>query len=351
MEKSQTITETKKRITSYWSKRSDSFFDQRKEELKDGLAARWLDEISLWLPKGKKLKVLDVGCGAGFFSVLLAREGHHVTGIDLTEDMIRCAKELAAEEKVVCEFLCMDAEKPEFPDETFDLVIARNLTWTLPNPELAYGQWVRVLKTGGILLNFDADLRKSDFSDDEGLPPEHAHHKVSSELKSECEEIRKSLSINEQPRPFWDAMILEQLEMEDIVTDFAVKDRLYTKKDQFYNPDPVFMICARKKEPEEEHLLRMQVEHGHVHDAEQKKAVLNRLSKAIGHLNSIKRMVERDEDCSEVLIQMAAVRSAINNAGKVILKHHLESCIVEAIKEEDFKTVERMNDAIDKFMK
>ena len=67
--------------------------------------------------------------------------------------------------------------------------------------------------------------------------------------------------------------------------------------------------------------------HLHVHSAEEKKKVMNRLSRAIGHLEAVKRMVERDEDCSEVLIQLAAVRSAINNTGKVILKNHLDHCI------------------------
>ena len=67
--------------------------------------------------------------------------------------------------------------------------------------------------------------------------------------------------------------------------------------------------------------------HRHVHSEEEKKAVLNRLSRAIGHLESVKRMVERDEDCSEVLIQLSAVRNAINNTGKVIMKNHISHCI------------------------
>ena len=75
--------------------------------------------------------------------------------------------------------------------------------------------------------------------------------------------------------------------------------------------------------------------HRHVHSKAEKKAVLNRLSKAIGHLEAVKRMVERDADCSEVLIQLAAVRSAINNTGKVVLKNHMNHCIVEAVEEND----------------
>lgn len=91
--------------------------------------------------------------------------------------------------------------------------------------------------------------------------------------------------------------------------------------------------------------------HRHVHSAEEKKKVMNRLSRAIGHLEAVKRMVERDEDCSEVLIQLAAVRSAINNTGKVILKNHLDHCIVEAIEQNDMETIRALDEAIDKFIK
>lgn len=91
--------------------------------------------------------------------------------------------------------------------------------------------------------------------------------------------------------------------------------------------------------------------HHHVHSKEEKKAVMNRLSKAIGHLESVRRMVERDEDCSEVLIQLAAVRSAINNTGKLVLRNHINHCIVEAVEENDEKAIELLNQAIDKFIK
>ena len=91
--------------------------------------------------------------------------------------------------------------------------------------------------------------------------------------------------------------------------------------------------------------------HRHVHSDKEKKAVLNRLSRAIGHMESIKRMVESDEDCSQVLIQLAAVRSAINNTGKVVLKNHINHCIVEAVECEDMQALTDLNDAIDQFMK
>ena len=92
-------------------------------------------------------------------------------------------------------------------------------------------------------------------------------------------------------------------------------------------------------------------EHVHHHSHAHTKAVLNRLSRAIGHLESIRRMVEEGRDCSEVLIQLAAVDAAVKSLSRVILKEHMSTCIVDAIKTGDEEAIEALNDAIDKFMK
>ncbi len=89
--------------------------------------------------------------------------------------------------------------------------------------------------------------------------------------------------------------------------------------------------------------------HGHVH--ENQKAVINRLSRAIGHLEKVKRMVEEGYDCSDVLIQLAAVRSALDNTGKVILKDHMRHCIVDAVAAGETESIDDLCQAIDKFMK
>ena len=91
--------------------------------------------------------------------------------------------------------------------------------------------------------------------------------------------------------------------------------------------------------------------HGHTHTHENTRAVLNRLSRAIGHLQSVKRMVEEGRDCSEVLIQIAAVRSAIDNTGKIILQDHLKHCIIDAAREGDQQAIDDLCQAIDKYMK
>lgn len=92
-------------------------------------------------------------------------------------------------------------------------------------------------------------------------------------------------------------------------------------------------------------------DHGHKHEHANTKAVINRLNRAIGHLQSVRDMVEDGRDCTEVLVQIAAVKSAINNVGKLILTDHIEHCIVDAIEENDTDAIKDLEDAINKFIK
>ena len=91
--------------------------------------------------------------------------------------------------------------------------------------------------------------------------------------------------------------------------------------------------------------------HPHTHSHTQTKAVLNRLSRAQGHLESVRKMVERGEDCAEVLVQLSAVISALNSTGRVILKDHIAHCIVDAVEADDMEPIEALNQAIDRFMR
>ena len=91
--------------------------------------------------------------------------------------------------------------------------------------------------------------------------------------------------------------------------------------------------------------------HGHTHSHTQTKAVLNRMSRLIGHLESIKKMVEEGRDCSEVLVQLSAVNAALKGVGKVILKDHIEHCIVDAVRDNDKETLEKLNKAIDQWIR
>lgn len=88
----------------------------------------------------------------------------------------------------------------------------------------------------------------------------------------------------------------------------------------------------------------------HPHRHENSRAVVNRLSRIIGHLQAVRRMVEDDRDCAEVLIQLAAVRAALDSAGKVILRDHMQHCIVDAVQSGDRQAIDDLCAAIDRFM-
>ena len=91
--------------------------------------------------------------------------------------------------------------------------------------------------------------------------------------------------------------------------------------------------------------------HTHGHRHANTKAVLNRMNRAIGHMEAVRNMIEDGRDCSEVLVQIAAVRSAINNIGKIILEDHISHCVVDAIETGDEQVIKDLNEAINKFIK
>ena len=119
------------------------------------------------------------------------------------------------------------------------------------------------------------------------------------------------------------------------------KGRVHAHK----SPDGTEYLHSHSHDNEHEH------KHEHKHSHQNTKTVLNRLSRASGHLESVKRMVEEGRDCSEVLIQLSAVISALNNTGKVMLKDHMEHCIVDAVESGDKTAIEDMIKAIDRFIK
>lgn len=108
----------------------------------------------------------------------------------------------------------------------------------------------------------------------------------------------------------------------------------------------------RKMSEQHTHILEdgTTITHSHTHDPKEVRAIVNRLAKAAGHLESVKHMVEEGRDCSEVLIQLAAVKAAIGNTGKLILKQHISHCIVDAVEAGDDGAIEKLNQAIDQFM-
>ncbi|MCR5136194.1 MAG: class I SAM-dependent methyltransferase [Oscillospiraceae bacterium] len=236
----------KHRVTHYWSHRAEGFETQRLREYESGKKERWLAEFRKYLPQERPLRILDVGTGTGFFACLLAEEGFDTVGIDLTPEMIEHAGHMASVLGLNVEFQLMDAEQTDFETESFDVLVTRNLTWTLPHIARAYREWYRILKPGGILINFDADYCAAMDRDDVELPENHAHKLVSEYLTHENEEITMELSAYEEPRPQWDVQLLVEAGFERVLVDMGVYRRIYREIDEFYNPTPIFAIVAYK---------------------------------------------------------------------------------------------------------
>ncbi|MGI5874944.1 MAG: class I SAM-dependent methyltransferase [Bacillota bacterium] len=238
----------KKEIVHYWSGRSESFSRLHTKALRGEKAALWLGEI---MPELKPIRereeipnVLDIGCGTGFFAILLAKENCDVTAIDLTPSMLAEARRNAAAEGVRIRFLEMDAEEPALAEGSFDLIVTRNLTWTLPHLQKAYQNWFGLLKTGGTLLNFDGDYHSLSQSCCDSLPKNHAHNQLTKEQKEECEHIYEQLPQDQKPEI--DIRFLEEAGFTDLFVDLSLSDRVYQNIDEFYNPVPMFRLRAKK---------------------------------------------------------------------------------------------------------
>lgn len=232
----------KEKVFEYWSQRAKDFAIQRIREFSSEKHELWLEEFERHIPMDKKLKILDVGTGTGFFALLLAAKGHQVTGIDLTENMIEEAKKISRETGLTADFYVMDAENPNLPVKSFDVIVSRNLTWTLPHLAQAYQSWHRLLKPNGIFINFDGDYCHE--KKNQPVPENHAHKSLPGELMQKYEEIKDELREGQRIRPYWDRGLLQQAGFRDIETDKSVWKRIYHNFDEFYNPTPIFKIVA-----------------------------------------------------------------------------------------------------------
>jgi ubiquinone/menaquinone biosynthesis C-methylase UbiE len=140
-------------IKRYWNWRSKSYGHDSDKSIK--IANKWESVLKKLVSGAPGRRALDIGTGTGQFAVYLARSGFAVTGIDLSENMISHARQNAITDKLDIDFQTGDAEKLEFEDNTFDVVVSRNLLWTLPEPDIALKEWRRVMKPGGTLVVSD----------------------------------------------------------------------------------------------------------------------------------------------------------------------------------------------------
>ena len=149
----------KQQVAAHWDRRAAHFDEDFGHSIRTpGERAAWDRILGLVVPGRPALDALDVGSGTGFLSFELAARGHRVTGVDFAPSMIAQARHKAAERGVVVRFEEADAEQLPFAPASFDLVISRHLLWTLPHPEAAIDEWIRVLRPGGRLVVVDGQF-------------------------------------------------------------------------------------------------------------------------------------------------------------------------------------------------
>ncbi len=155
--------EVKQQVAAHWNRRAAGFDSDFGHSIRtEAERAAWDRIVGLAVGGRAPLDALDVGCGTGFLSLELAGRGHRVTGVDFAPQMLAEARRKAAsEQSLTVRFEEGDAEALQFSDESFDLVMTRHVLWTLPHPEAAIDQWIRVLRRGGRLAIIDSQFDPS----------------------------------------------------------------------------------------------------------------------------------------------------------------------------------------------
>ena len=149
----------KQQVAAHWGRRAAHFDEDFGHSIRTAAErAAWDRIFDLVLSGRSGLDVLDAGCGTGFLSLELASRGHRVTGVDFAPAMLAEARRKASEQRAAIRFEDADAEQLPFASGSFDLVVSRHVLWTLPHPEEAIDEWIRVLWPGGRLAVIDGQF-------------------------------------------------------------------------------------------------------------------------------------------------------------------------------------------------
>ena len=246
---------------SYWNQRAEGYAQINHAQFSNGRGKAWLRALQEPLCHAfpdrapEDIRVLDIGCGPGLFSVLLALQGYDVTAVDYTPNMLAHARENARMRGCEFELVEADAEHLPFADGTFDAIVSRNLTWNLPHPDAAYAEWNRVLAHGGIIVNFDANWYLHLF--DESAKAAYERDRVTTReagAEEECEiegyermdDIARQMPLSPIERPAWDLRTFDELGMST-QTDETIWQDVWNEEEKLnFASTPLFRLVATK---------------------------------------------------------------------------------------------------------
>lgn len=251
-----------KEIHSYWTERARGYSEYNQQEMADDRRSMWkkklLSMIREKLPEKKpsQIKIMDAGTGPGFFAILLAEAGYQVTAVDATEEMLKEARKNAGMlSKIIC-WKTEDVQDLKEEDSVFDIVVSRNVTWNLQNPEQAYREWFRVLKKGGALFNFDADWyghlfdqkKRKEYEKDRQLVKEKdfEDYYMGTDI-ARMETIARQVPLSRMDRPQWDMETMKKAGFQNIYCDETVWREVWTEEEIINNSStPVFLLTGEK---------------------------------------------------------------------------------------------------------
>ncbi|GHV42424.1 SAM-dependent methyltransferase [Synergistales bacterium] len=245
-----------------WTESAPGYDAIVEAELQSAKKDAWKTLILANTPKRQsdRLKILDIGTGPGFFPVILASEDVEVSGIDCTEEMARMAEKNVSKHGKKANIRVMDSHSLDFSDGSFDVVLSRNVSWTLSDPEKAYAEWARVVRPGGRVLIFDANWQRH-YHDEEARKFFDEHDKDFFAQYGEHIEgfmnhfrdpeqartLRRSTPMGTHQRPQWDFDVLLKLGFRRFHFDTRVGEVVWTPEEQFKNRyAPMFMISAER---------------------------------------------------------------------------------------------------------
>ena len=245
-------------LIGYWDRRAPSYTEVIRKNLEGEWDRRWADMLISRFPEegDAPLRILDIGTGPGFYAIILAERGYRVTAVDYAEKMLAEARRNAGELAERIDFRQMDAHRLELSDGSFDVIVTRNLTWNLAEPERAYRDWVRVLRPGGVLLNFDANWyaylvdeeKAEDFRRDRENTRKLGVFDHNSYAESDrMEELSRSLPMTLLDRPRWDLETLSALGCTSVSAETEIFREVWSREEQInYASTPGFLIRAVK---------------------------------------------------------------------------------------------------------
>ena len=248
-----------KEVEEYWTRRAESYSDVVCGELKHMNEINWMNVILSEIPEKKNLKIADMGTGPGFFAIGLAKRGYSVTAVDYTQEMLNYAKQNAGDYASKIKWMRADVQNlSEIQDKSIDVIVTRNLTWNLEEPQKAYNEWYRILKKGGILLNFDAGwynylfdnrLQNAYEEDRKNVKDADVFDFNEYDEAYKMENIARNLMLSNCERPSEDIRMMKSAGFQQITENREIWKKVWDDVEKInFASTPLFMLRGIKQE-------------------------------------------------------------------------------------------------------